>query len=87
MAYVITKPCIGVKDTARVDACPVDCIHPRPEDPAFATATQLYIDPRLCIDCNLCIDECPVRAIYRDDDVPVEWQEFVAANAAYFGDK
>lgn len=45
MAYVIAEPCINVKDTACVDACPVDCIHPRKNEEAFATESQLYIDP------------------------------------------
>jgi hypothetical protein len=45
MAYVIAEPCIGVKDTACVDACPVDCIHPRKDEPGFADAELLYIDP------------------------------------------
>ena len=50
MAYVIAEPCINVKDTACVDACPVDCIHPRKDEDDFAPVTQLYIDPVECID-------------------------------------
>jgi NAD-dependent dihydropyrimidine dehydrogenase PreA subunit len=49
MPYVIAEPCIGVKDTACVSACPVDCIHPRSDETAFADAAQLYIDPVECI--------------------------------------
>src|SRR5712692_8719880 len=45
MAYVIAEPCIGTKDTACVDVCPVDCIHPRKDEPAFEAETQLYIHP------------------------------------------
>jgi len=52
MAYVIAEPCIGTKDTSCVDACPVDCIHPRKEDPRFPGVEMLYIDPVECIDCG-----------------------------------
>jgi len=70
MAYVIAEPCIGVKDTACVDACPVDCIHPKKntsyEDgrPGFEDVQQLYIDPVECIDCGACVPVCPVSAIF-----------------------
>ena len=84
MAYVITQPCIGVKDTACVVVCPVDCIHPTQAEEGFSAAKMLYIDPDICLDCNLCVDECPVRAIFRDDDVPAEWKGFIEANAAYY---
>jgi ferredoxin len=85
MAYVITKPCIGVKDTACIAVCPCDVIHPTPAEPdAFAAAEQLFIDPKECIDCALCVDECPVNAIYAESDVPAEWASFIAKNAAYF---
>ncbi len=84
MAYVITQPCIGVKDTACVAVCPVNCIHPTPTEEGFAAAKMLYVDPDICVDCGLCVDECPVRAIFRDDDVPPEWAEFIEKNAAYY---
>ena len=64
MAYVIAEPCINVKDTACVDACPVDCIHPRKNEDDFAAAAQLYIDPIECIDCGACVPVCPVSAIF-----------------------
>ena len=64
MAYIITEPCIGTKDTACVDVCPVDCIHPRKDEPAFETAEMLYIHPDECIDCGACVPACPVEAIY-----------------------
>lgn len=64
MAYVIAEPCIGVKDTACVDVCPVDCIHPRKDEADFAEAPQLYIDPDECIDCGACVPVCPVSAIF-----------------------
>ena len=53
MAYVITEPCIGVKDTGCIDVCPMDCIHGMEADP------MLYIDPEECIDCGGCVPACP----------------------------
>ena len=73
MTFVIAEPCIGTKDTACVDACPVDCIHPRADEGEFDSATQLYIDPVECIDCGACVPECPVEAIFPEDEVPEEW--------------
>src|SRR5678810_351320 len=70
MTYVIAQPCIGVKATACVDACPVDCIHPKKgttyDDgrPSFDDVSQLYIDPIECIDCGACVPVCPVSAIF-----------------------
>jgi NAD-dependent dihydropyrimidine dehydrogenase PreA subunit len=84
MPYVITKPCIGVKDTACVAVCPVDCIHPTRDEPDFEKSEMLYIDPDVCIGCGMCVDECPARAIYEKDDVPSEWSDFIARNAAHF---
>jgi ferredoxin len=85
MAFVIAQPCVGVKDTACVTVCPVDCIHPTAaEASAFEAADMLYIDPGTCIDCNLCVDECPVKAIFPQEDLPAEWTEFVERNAAYY---
>jgi NAD-dependent dihydropyrimidine dehydrogenase PreA subunit len=85
MAYVIAEPCINTKDTACVDACPVDCIHPKKDDPKYATEPLLYIDPVECIDCGACVPVCPVSAIFALDDLPEKWNEFTAKNAAYFG--
>jgi ferredoxin len=68
-----------------VAICPVDCIHPTREEKAFAEAEQLYIDPGECIHCGLCAQECPVRAIFAEEDVPAEWAEFVEKNAKWFG--
>jgi len=84
MTYVITKPCIGVKDTACVVACPVDCIHPTKNEPDFGAVEMLYIDPGECIHCNMCVDECPVKAIFAEEDVPIEFTEFIERNAAYY---
>jgi len=85
MAFVIAAPCIKVKDTACVDACPVDCIHPRKDEPGFAEAEQLYIDPHECIDCGACVPVCPVAAIFSDGDLPDSWAHFEKLNAEYFG--
>jgi NAD-dependent dihydropyrimidine dehydrogenase PreA subunit len=60
MPHTITEPCIGVKDTACVDVCPVDCIYGKGED-----LEMLFIHPEECIDCGLCVDACPVQAIFR----------------------
>jgi ferredoxin len=84
MAYVIALPCIDVKDTACVAICPCDCIHPTKDEPNFHAAEQLYIDPEVCIDCGLCESECPVHAIFPQDDVPAQWQDFVDKNAAWY---
>ncbi len=61
MTYVINEPCIGAKDTSCVEVCPVDCIHPTPDEPGFEEAEQLYIDPEECIDCDACVEACPGR--------------------------
>ena len=87
MAYVIAQPCIGVKDTACIAVCPVDVIHPTPEEADFATALQLYINQDECIHCDLCAQECPVNAIFPDTDLPAEWVHFIEKNAAYYRDR
>ena len=85
MAHIIAQPCIGTKDTACVTVCPVDCIHPtKDETEKFAAEEMLYIDPDTCIDCGLCVDECPVKAIFADQDVPPEFEEFIERNTVYF---
>ena len=81
MAYIITEPCIGTKDTACVDVCPVDCIHPRKDEPEFEASEMLYIHPDECIDCEACVPECPVEAIFHEDNVPEEWKAFTELNA------
>ena len=77
MAYVVTEPCIKCKFTDCVDVCPVDCFR---EGPNF-----LVIDPDECIDCTLCVAECPVEAIYAEDDVPANQVQFIALNAELAG--
>jgi ferredoxin len=84
---VINEPCIGTKDTSCVEVCPVDCIHPRPDEPDFGQAEQLYIDPEECIDCDACVEACPVDAITPEDMVPAEWQKYIRINAAYFRER
>lgn len=73
MTYVVTEACIKCKYTDCVDVCPVDCFH---EGPNF-----LVIDPDECIDCTLCVAECPVEAIYAEDDVPADQQHYIELNA------
>jgi NAD-dependent dihydropyrimidine dehydrogenase PreA subunit len=84
MPFVITDPCIGTKDSACVDVCPVDCIHPRKDEPEFAQATMLYIHPDECIDCGACVPACPVAAIYDSpDSTPASQKALIEANAIY----
>jgi ferredoxin len=84
MPFVITDPCIDTKDAACVDVCPVDCIHPRKDEPEFAQSTMLYIHPDECIDCGACVPACPVAAIYDSVDATPESQKMlIEANSAY----
>jgi len=87
MAYVIAPPCVGVKDTACVDACPVDCIHPGRSETEFAESPQLYIDPDACICCGACVPACPVSAIFLAEEIPPQWKESVQTNAEWFASK
>jgi ferredoxin len=88
VTYVIAEPCVSVKDGACVEVCPVDCIHPRPdEQEPFAVAEPLYIDPDACTDCSLCADLCPVQAIFLDRDLPKKWQHYEQINADHYKNK
>ena len=78
MTYVICEPCIGAKELACVDVCPVDCIQGGPDEP------QMYIDPVACIDCAACEPACPVSAIFSEAEVPARWQPFIKKNADFF---
>jgi ferredoxin len=74
MAYVVTEPCVNCKYTDCVVVCPMDCF--------YGDEKQLYIDPDDCIDCEACVPECPVEAIYHDTNVPTKWIEYVTLNAS-----
>ncbi len=84
MTHIIGDPCISTKDTACVAVCPVDCIHPTKEDEDFEKEEMLFIDPETCIDCGLCVDECPVTAIWPEDEVPEDQKKHFETNAEYF---
>jgi NAD-dependent dihydropyrimidine dehydrogenase PreA subunit len=87
MAYVIAEPCIGTKDTACVDDCPVDCIHPRNDEPDHEAVKQLFINPAECIDCGACVPVCPVTAIFALEDLPEKWSSYTPVNAEYYTKK
>jgi len=87
MTYVITQPCVGVKDGSCVDVCPVDCIHPAEGEGDYAEVDQLFINPDECIDCGACEPACPVNAIFEESAVPEQWREYTQINADYFRDK
>ena len=84
VAYIICEPCIGTKDTACVDVCPVDCIHPRKDETEFQSTDMLYIHPDECIDCGACVPACPVEAIFALDETPEKWIHFIPVNAQFF---
>ncbi|MGE0065874.1 MAG: ferredoxin family protein [Solirubrobacterales bacterium] len=84
MPYVIAEPCIGSKDSSCVDVCPVDCIHPTPGEEGYVDAEQLFIDPSECINCNACLQACPVDACLPDDQLPAEWQHYAQKNSDHF---
>jgi len=82
MAYVITDTC--TKDNQCVEACPVDCIHPKEDEPGYAEITQLYIHPEECIDCGACVPVCPTNSVFALGDLPAEQAQFAETNAAYY---
>ncbi len=73
MPHIVTEPCIGCKHKLCVTVCPCDCFR--------EGAEMLFIDPDSCIDCCLCTAECPVNAIFADDDVPKQWRDYIELNA------
>lgn len=73
MTYVVTENCIRCKYTDCVDVCPVDAFH---EGPNF-----LVINPDECIDCDVCVPECPAEAIFAEDDLPEDQRQFIEINA------
>ena len=76
MTYVISQPCVDVKDRACVDECPVDCI--------YEGKRMLYIHPDECVDCGACEPVCPVEAIFYEDDLPPDLQPYLQDNADFF---
>lgn len=73
MTFVVTEACIRCRYTDCVDVCPVDCFHAGPN--------FLVIDPDACIDCAVCVPECPVEAIFAEQDVPEDQRAYIALNA------
>ncbi len=78
MAYVMTEPCINVKDASCMAVCPVDCIYSTDDDAMYD------INPDECIDCGACEPECPVNAIFAGNKAPSHDQQYIQMNAAYF---
>ncbi len=78
MTFVVAEPCIKCKYTDCVTVCPVDAFR--------EGANCLVIDPDVCIDCDLCVPECPVEAIFPEDDLPPEWSEYLDLNARLAAD-
>lgn len=79
MTYVITAPCIDVKDGECLNVCPVDCI--------YVGGRMMYIQPDECVNCGLCDTVCPVDAIFVEDKVPEKWRAFIAVNREFFDDE
>jgi len=84
MAYVIAEPCTDVKDTACVEVCPCDCIHPKKDEAAFATERKLYIEPTHCIDCAACVPVCPVQAVFHETELPEKWAHYTQVDADWY---
>ncbi|MGK2903204.1 MAG: FAD-dependent oxidoreductase [Mycobacterium sp.] len=82
MPHVITQSCCS--DGSCVYACPVNCIHPSPDEPGFATAEMLFIDPVACVDCGACVDACPVGAIFPDSKLTENQLPFIELNAGFY---
>ncbi len=82
MPHVITQSCCS--DGSCVYACPVNCIHPSPDEPGFATAEMLYIDPVACVDCGACVSACPVGAIAPDTQLEPKQLPFIELNASFY---
>jgi ferredoxin len=76
VTYVIALPCVDVKDKSCIEECPVDCI--------YEGDRMMYIQPDECVDCGACEPVCPVEAIYYEDDVPSQWNEYKEVNAEFF---
>ncbi|RSM79691.1 ferredoxin-NADP reductase [Amycolatopsis sp. WAC 01375] len=85
MAFAITQTCCN--DATCVSVCPVNCIHPTPDEPDFGTTEMLYVDPASCIDCGACADACPVDAIFPADLLTGSLQVYAGLNAEYYADR
>src|SRR5437763_4613914 len=72
MAFVVCEPCRDCKYTDCVVVCPRECF--------YQDEQMLYIDPAECIDCEACVPECPVQAIFAQDDTPDQWQSYIQLN-------
>lgn len=81
MTYVILGSCVN--DAACVPVCPVDCIHPRPDEPDFLKAEMLYINPDVCVNCGACADACPISAIVPDLST-TDHRIYAEINASFF---
>ncbi len=77
MAFVVCEPCRDCKYTDCVAVCPMECF--------YQDEKMLYIDPADCIDCEACVPECPVEAIFHDSNVPAQWVSFIQINAERVG--
>ncbi len=84
MPYAITQSCCS--DASCVSVCPVNCIHPTPQERAFGSTEMLYVDPNTCISCGACTDACPADAIHPIETLTGPMQQYAAINAAYFED-
>ncbi|KZM71949.1 FAD-dependent oxidoreductase [Nocardia terpenica] len=82
MPYVVTQSCCS--DASCVYACPVNCIHPTPDEPDFLTAEMLYVDPQACVDCGACATACPVDAITSSKRLTAEQKPFIEINADFY---
>jgi NAD-dependent dihydropyrimidine dehydrogenase PreA subunit len=78
VTYTIAEPCVDLKDKACIEECPVDCI--------YEGTRMLYIHPDECVDCGACEPVCPVEAIYYEDDVPEQWNQYTQINADFFAE-
>src|SRR6202046_1132182 len=78
VTYTIAEPCVDLKDKACIEECPVDCI--------YEGTRMLYIPPDECVDCGACEPVCPVEAIYYEDDVPEQWNQYTQINADFFAE-
>ena len=89
MTYIIAQPCVDEMDRSCVDVCPVDCIYELDatelKEGEKAHKPMLYIHPEECIDCGACEPECPLEAIFPEDEVPEKWGEYIGHNYVAFG--